>query len=313
MPVSGCAHAVGMVFKQKAYLCKMYQKVVLGWLLFFALPALAQDSLPAPSKKRLKTVAWIGGIGYVGTMTGLSLIWYDNLGKFKFFNDNHEWYATDKIGHFYTAYQFSRATEQSLKWAGLSEKKARLWAGITGIAVMAPIEVLDGFSPKYGASWGDLVANTSGAMFLFGQSALWNDTRIQPKFSFFPSGLARYRPNLLGANFPQQIIKDYNGQTYWLSVNVGKFLPKRKFPKWLNLAVGYGIGDMVSAEPLQSKVMGFEPYREYYLGLDFDFQYLKPKKRIARIALYLLGLIRLPAPALAYSPRYGWRGHWLYF
>lgn len=283
------------------------------YLFLLCLPTQAQDSLPAPDKKRLKTVAWVGGSGYVLAMTGLSLIWYDDLGKFKFFNDNHEWFATDKVGHFYTAYQFSRVTEQSLLWAGLPQKKARLWAGITGVIVMTPIEILDGFSPKYGASWGDLIANTTGAMFLFGQSALWNDTRIQPKFSFFPSGLAKNRPNLLGSNFPQQIIKDYNGQTYWLSWDIDKFFPKRKFPKWLNVAVGYGIGDMVSAERAQSQAMNFNPYQEYYVGLDFDFQYLKPKKRIAKIGLYLLSLIRLPAPTLAYSPRYGWRGHFLYF
>ncbi len=265
------------------------------------------------NRKRLKTIAWVGGAGYTVALAGLSIIWYDDLGKFKFFNDNREWQGADKVGHFYTAFQFSRATEQRLRWAGLSERKARLWAGLTGIIVMTPIEILDGFSPKYGASWGDLVANSTGAMFLFGQSALWNETRLYPKLSFFPSGLAKLRPNLLGSNLPQQIIKDYNGQTYWLSIDLDKFMPKRKFPKWLNLAVGYGVGNMVAAENDQSIALGYAPYQEYYLGLDFDFTYLKPKRKIAKLGLYILSLIRLPAPALAYSAQYGWRMHAFYF
>ena len=279
----------------------------------------ASQSLSDSSKtttfnpKRLKALAITGGVGYGLTMTGLSLLWYDNLQGFRFFDDNKEWHLTDKVGHFYTAFQFSRATEHSLRWAGVSERKARLWAGITGMVMMTPIEILDGFSPTYGASWGDMIANSTGAMFLFGQSVLWKETRIYPKFSFAPSGLAAVRPNLLGSNLMQQIIKDYNGQTYWLSIDLDKFVAKRKFPKFLNIAVGYGIGDMVAAEHSKSIELGYEPYQEYYLGLDFDFSYLKPRKRIAKIGLYLLSLVRIPAPTFAYSSRYGARWHWLYF
>jgi hypothetical protein len=45
-----------------------------------------------------------------------------------------------------------------------------------------------------------------------------------------------YRPNVLGSSLGTNA-KDYNGQTYWLSVNLHSFI---KAPKWLNLAIGYG-------------------------------------------------------------------------
>jgi hypothetical protein len=54
------------------------------------------------------------------------------------------------------------------------------------------------------------------------------------------------RPNVLGENFLQQTLKDYNGQTYWLSINVASFLSDdTRFPKWLNVAVGYGADGLI--------------------------------------------------------------------
>ncbi|TAD94403.1 MAG: hypothetical protein EAY75_00090 [Bacteroidetes bacterium] len=58
--------------------------------------------------------------------------------------------------------------------------------------------------------------------------ALWNEVRLVPKFSFFPTPFAEQRPELLGKNISQQWLKDYNGQTYWLSVDIDKFLPEKK-------------------------------------------------------------------------------------
>ncbi len=35
------------------------------------------------------------------------------------------------------------------------------------------------------------------------------------------------------------MLKDYNGQTYWLSFNVASFLPTNSgFPYWLNMSLG---------------------------------------------------------------------------
>jgi uncharacterized protein YfiM (DUF2279 family) len=265
--------------------------------------------------RRLRALLIGGSAAYLGAMTGLYFVWYGNESstKFHFFDDNQEWKQVDKIGHFYTAFNLSRASAKSFSWAGMSKKKAHFWGMITGIALMTPIEVFDGFSPTYGASWGDLVANTSGAALLYGQYALWDEMRIQPKFSFHRTDFAPLRPQLLGKGLAQEFLKDYNGQTYWLSFDMDKFLPKRRFPKWLNLSVGYGASNMIFAEDADNQLVGLEPFRQYYLGIDFDLTAIRTRHKWLKALVYLVDNIRFPAPALEYNRFNGFKFHWLYF
>ena len=77
---------------------------------------------------------------------------------------------------------------------------------------------------------------------------IWNEARIKPKFSFTPTSFAQERPNVLGNGLHEEILKDYNGQTYWLSVDLYAFLNEEsKFPKWLNFVFGYGVNNIVYA------------------------------------------------------------------
>lgn len=264
-----------------------------------------------------KKIVWIGGsTAYAATMTSLSLAWYGNSeqGSFRFFDDNSQWLQIDKVGHFYSAYHLSATSAKAFQWSGMSEKKAMLWGTLTGIALMTPIEILDGFSPEFGASWGDFISNTGGSLFLYGQYALWKEVRIHPKFSFQTTGFAAQRPDVLGSNFSEQLLKDYNGQTYWLSFDIDKFLPeKNRFPKWLNIAVGYGGENMIFANDFENQEIGLTPYRQYYLGLDFDLTTFYGKSKFWNSIIYVLNTIRLPAPTLEYNTQGKWRGHWIYF
>ena len=61
---------------------------------------------------------------------------------------------------------------------------------------LTTVETLDGFSKEWGASWGDLIANTSGTFVFIGQELLWKEQRIQMKYSFKASEYAKYRPDL---------------------------------------------------------------------------------------------------------------------
>src|SRR5690606_26751805 len=124
---------------------------------------------------------------------------------------------------------------------GVPDKKAILYGGLTGIILQTPIEIFDGFQADYGASVGDAIANTVGSAAVVAQELAWREVRIMPKFSFQTTRYAAERPNVLGHTLAEQALKDYNGQTYWLSVNVGDFLKEEsKYPKWLSIAVGYG-------------------------------------------------------------------------
>ncbi|GAB3900872.1 DUF2279 domain-containing protein [Larkinella knui] len=252
---------------------------------------------------------------YSATLYGLSNAWYNNpLTNFHFFNDNHEWLQIDKVGHMVTAYQIARISAQAYRWTGLSDRKAAIYAGLTGLIFQTPIEILDGFSPEYGFSVGDMIANISGPALYTGQYLAWGELRIQPKFSFHNTALARVRPNLLGSSWNERWLKDYNGQTYWLSVNPSAFANREsKFPKWLNIAAGYGIQDMVAAETSKSIELGYRPYRQYYLSLDIDFTRIRTRKKALKTLFFLLNTLKMPAPTLEYTGRNGFRFHALYF
>ncbi len=270
-------------------------------LIFTKATAQQTDSL-AINKKRLTRFVIISGAAYSATLVGLSELWYKDSDRqsFRFFNDNAEWKQVDKLGHFYAGFYFSYGTSKALKWANVPQRKADLIGAVTGFLILAPIEIFDGFSDAYGASSGDLIANAAGSTFFLGQSLLWNEVRIYPKFSFHPTDYAELRPNMLGDNFASQFLKDYNGQTYWLSFDMNKFM---KFPKWLNLAVGYGANEMIYARDSQNVEAGYSSYRQYYLSLDLDLREIKTRSKVLKTFFNLVSLLKLPSPTVEFSSK----------
>jgi len=274
-------------------------------LIFFPFAAFCQqaDSVPGVNKKRLRAMAISGTVVYAGTLAGLSHLWYANSESqpFRFFNDNAEWKQVDKVGHFYSAFYFSYGTSRALQWSGVQKKKSDLLGSLIGFGVMLPIEILDGFSKDYGASTGDLVANAAGSAFFLGQSRLWNEVRIYPKFSFSRTEYAELRSDLLGNDLTSEILKDYNGQTFWLSADMDKFI---SFPKWLNFAVGYGADGMVYARDHENVAAGYpEPFRQYYFSIDFDLTSIKSRSKVINTLLFLANMVKIPAPTVSFSKK----------
>lgn len=284
---------------------------VLLILLLFVTSLQAQESRDTiPVKK----VALYGGIGYAVGLTTLSAAWYGENGfdKFKFFNDNTEWNQVDKFGHAFSTYQITNIGYNVLRRTELSDKEAVFWAAGISFAMFIPIEILDGFSPDYGFSWGDIAANAIGSGIYLGEHLLWKEQRIKMKFSFRQTEYAAYRPEILGKNYLQQMLKDYNGQTYWFSFDVHAFAKQSKFPKWLNLAAGYGANGMVYAREAENNANGFQSYRQYFLGIDFDLSYIKTNKRWLKTVLFFADMIKWPAPAIEINKN-GVKGHLFYF
>jgi hypothetical protein len=258
-----------------------------------------QDSV---NRKRLTTVVVSSAVIVPATYAGLYQVWYKNSPRqsFSFFNDNAEWKQLDKAGHFFSSFYFSYGSSQVLKWANVNPAKADLAGALAGFLILAPIEIFDGYSAEYGASSGDLIADAAGPLFFLGQKKLWNEIRIVPKYSFHRTGFAKLRPNLLGDTFVSESIKDYNGQTQWLSVDMDKFL---RFPKWLNLAAGYGAEGMVYAHDAENSLHGYSSYRQYYLSVDFDLTAIKTRSKFLKTVLFLANTIKLPAPAIEFSKK----------
>lgn len=274
-------------------------------LILLTSPLFAQqtDSSSSAKNRKLKTFAIISGVGYAASVVALNELWYSNSEKqpFQFFNDNKEWKQLDKFGHFYSAYYLSYGASRSLLWCDVEKRKADLWGAAAGFLILLPIEIMDGFSADYGASAGDLLANSLGAGFYLSQSLLWNEIRLHPKFSFQRTDYPKLREDELLGNGPiSEMVKDYNGQTYWLSVDISAFT---KFPRWLNIAIGYGAHNMVYANDTENSAAGYNAYRQFYLGIDFDVTHLKSKSKTINTLLFLVNMIKLPAPAVEFSSK----------
>jgi hypothetical protein len=108
------------------------------------------------------------------------------------------------------------------------------------------IEVLDGFSAEWGFSIADMAANFAGTGLAISQELLTGRQTIRIKYSYRHSSLAQYRPEMLGRNLPERMLKDYNGQAYWISANISDLtgIPG-VIPDWLNIAFGYSANGML--------------------------------------------------------------------
>jgi hypothetical protein len=258
---------------------------------------------------------------YTGSLIGLNELWYKDYPRspFHFFDDSNEWLLMDKIGHVTTSYYVGRVGVGLMKWTGISRKKAIWYGGMLGSVYLSTVEILDAYSSEWGFSVADFTANLAGSLLCIGQELAWDDQRIVLKFSFMQSEYARYRPELLGKSLEENLLKDYNGQTYWLSVNPSSFMNKQtKFPKWLNIAFGYGGEGMTGGKfnppyiDNTGQQIHFDRYRQYYISLDVDLTRIKTRSKFIYTVFYSIGFIKIPAPALEFS-KYGVKGSWLGF
>jgi uncharacterized protein YfiM (DUF2279 family) len=272
------------------------------FLILTALSAKAQADSTIVNRRRLNSFIIVSGAGYAAGLVALNHVWYEDTGRqsFRFFNDNAEWKQLDKAGHFFNSFQLSAFTSRMLRNCDMTERKADIAGALSGFLLVLPIEIFDGFSVGYGASLGDVVADAAGPAFFLGQQIAWGEIRIHPKLSFHRTGYAPMRPTLLGDDLLSEIVKDYNGQTYWLSVDMDKFI---KFPQWLNFAAGYGAHEMIFARDAQNEAVGYHPFRQYYLAVDIDLSGIKSRSRFVKTLLYVANMLRLPAPALEFSSR----------
>lgn len=243
---------------------------------------------------------------YAGSLTGLNYLWYEDYPRtaFHVFNDNNQWMGMDKMGHCYSAYGISTLNYNVWRWAGLKHQKSVWVAAGLSMGFLTAIEVLDGFSAQWGFSWGDMIANTGGTALFLSQQLLWQEQRFQIKYSFWPTSYPKQRPDLLGKNIVEQILKDYNGQTYWLSVNIWSFLPnreQRKFPPWLNISLGYGANGMLGGTENPAEFADVQRYHQFYLSVDIDFTKIQTRSKVLRTLFRTLNLIKFPAPTLEFN------------
>lgn len=290
----------------------------------------ANSILLSRAEKRRRTwlVAGANVVGYSGAMIGLYSAWYKNYPRtgMHSFNDWPEWKQVDKVGHFYSAYAESRGSMELWRWTGIDRKK-RIWiGGMSGAFYQTVIETLDGFSEGWGWSWADFGANILGSGALVAQELAWNDQRIKLKFSFHRKNysdpqLDQRSASLFGKRESERFLKDYNGQTYWASVNLKPFFPRSGIPEWFSLSVGYGAeGLFGGTENIARDDNGnitfdrrdLPRYRQWYLAPDIDLSKIRTRSKALRFFFTFLSAFKFPAPALEWS-KGKLRVHALYF
>ena len=302
------------------------KKIVIGLLLLiFSFTLTAQNGTSFWQKsdtlniKRRNAVYITEAAAATATLIGMNQLWYANYERsgFHTVNDNGEWLQMDKVGHVISSYYTGKIGMDVLAWAGESKKNQLIYGATLGFGFLSAVEILDGFSKEWGFSTGDIIANASGTGLLIGQELLWDEQRILLKYSFHSTDYAEKRPEILGENILEQSLKDYNGQTYWLSANLWSFNKKSKIPKWLNIALGYGAEGMISGyEDIildNSLIPGQERYRQFYVSLDVDLTKIKTRSKLLKTVCSVINFIKIPAPTFEINSKGQSKFHFLYF
>ena len=294
------------------------------------------------SKPRFWSTVGTSTALFTGTIIGLNEIWYKDFERSSFhtFNDWREWNNMDKAGHAFTAYFQTSYSFDVMRWTGVDRRNA-LWVAMgLGTLFQGTIEILDGYSEKWGFSVYDVGFNTAGIFLFAGQELAWQDQRFVLKVSnSFPtysnedilsrSGDATSSPaeraeELYGSALSTRFIKDYNGQTIWLSLNPASFINSNTpFPKWLNVAVGYGAENLyggyvnswnnIDDQSFTLNTPNFQRSKQFFLSLDIDLKRIKTKKPFIRFLLKGLNIFKIPSPTLSLTEGKGIRFHALYW
>lgn len=300
-------------------------KKLLFFLIFLFTQTLGypQDTLSIYSntvdKKKLRTVILAESIFYVGGMSYLQFVWYQDKDRvpFHFYDDSKGYLQIDKMGHAYGAYLESYLCYKWLRSTGLSKKKSLIYGGTMGLVLQTPIEIFDGLYDGWGFSWSDMAANTLGAALVIGQEIWFDEQLFQYKFSFAPSPYVDQANGYLGDNTLESLFLDYNGHTYWLSTNINNFAFKETLPDWLNIAIGYSGNGMFGEFKNKTSYKGVaipptERYRQFFLSPDIDFTKIKTKSKFLRGVFQALNFVKVPLPALEINGLGEVKGHWIY-
>lgn len=190
--------------------------------------------------------------------------WKDQRGPFHFADDWEYAMFADKLGHFFDGAFVQTLYQGAFEWAGF-RKTTSVWIGAGfSILYMTDIEIEDGFATTWGFSPGDQLFNVAGAMYPVAQHYFEPLKNYNMKWSYYPS------EELTSGNKHGAFLDDYNGQTYWLTVDVHNLLPKKakKFwPQVIDIVFGYGVEHYTDFD---------KRYQNWYFGFDLNWEKIIP-------------------------------------
>lgn len=293
----------------------LYIILIIGLFYYFI-----YKKINSPSQKKTTTIFLVVLAIYATITSFLSVIWYtQNQVPFHWFDDSNEWLFLDKLGHFFTAAAWSRFAISLFLFAGLDKVLAQRRMVWLGFILLSSVEWFDGLSANYGASIFDIIANFLGSLFIYIQYRYFSSMRLFSKWSYWPNNLAILRPNILGGNSAEQILKNYNGHIYWFSTPIYQLLKIKRIPHWLCISIGYGGEGMIGGnDNIYTDVLGGEKdytnivrYSQIYISMDIVIQSKDTYQPWQKSILFLLSLIKFPCPAIEFNTTNGYIFHWI--
>lgn len=304
---------------------RIWVVILLCWYTLLPGQSLSAQPLPVasavPEPPGIHQGRFIGVVAgtaafYTITLLMLRKQWYKKKVPFHLFNDNAEWLQMDKVGHAATAYCMSRGGYELMRWSGVNERASILTGGLLALLFQTTLEVYDGHAEGWGFSKGDMLANVAGTALFMGQQYGAGQQAVSLKYGFRKTIFPPYRPNLLGRTTGQQMLKDYNGQQYWLSVNLASVLPVGpSFPRWLNLDLGYSGSGMIGghdnpvAFDKNGNQLTFRRYRQFFLSPDADLSRISAFSPSLQRFIGTVQFFKIPAPSLELNRVSGLRFH----
>ena len=269
---------------------------------------------PGPHAGRLWLVGGTMAAGNIGIMGYYFATFYnDDYNQRAPFHTFNDWYNADvnvdKLGHIWGSQTYTHALYHLFRWTGMREAPSMYWSSGLSLLYQFEMEVVDGLYAKWGFSWWDMAANAVGA-------AWPNVQRVYPflqvvdlKMSYHPSAAVK------SGWVEHDYLRDYDGFTYWLALNVHDVLPatlRDYWPRWLGIALGYGANRTLLGKNVYNSIDGVgQGEQEWYLALDFNARALPGDTPFLRFLRESLNLFHHPMPAVRISPEAIWYG--LYF
>jgi hypothetical protein len=214
---------------------------------------------------------------------------------------DQEFRDQDKLGHMLGGYHLARIGYAGLREACVSDKKAIAWSAAYAALFQLQIEIFDGRFLKYGFSYADMIANTTGQALAVMQELHPTLRAIKPTFSYHKTlAMRNTDAGLIAPELRPSL--DYSGQTYWFSADMNQLLPDAAKPYWpsfIRLSAGHSITDWIdpgTGNPVRAK-------RKILLTLDFDPDKLPGNAPLWRSIKRTLSYYHFPAPALELTPK----------
>jgi hypothetical protein len=281
-------------------------------------------NVPGLQYGRLALVGAGGSTAHLLAYRYVEKTWWQGrqTGGIRFINDwsGETFLNMDKAGHFMSGLFLAEMSAGIYRWAGFNPNTSTVLGSLTSFGELLFVEWRDGHFDQWGFSIPDLTADALGAAVPVLHTFFPATQAVRFKMSYLPSSQLRDRVSRQeqGRPFVDSMADDYEGMTFWMTVDIKRMFGLRQFTAWpdgLGLAVGLGATGMHGANAKsRGPNRGYpnlpEAQSEILLALDYHAPDLPGEGAVWGRVKRFLRFVHLPAPAVRVYPE--WTFYFLY-